>query len=201
LAPFSLLLSQSIHVIYHNRPANSSIILIGTSALVFSLTFSVALLSSLSALDLQWARTCWTSDIEIAYDVQQISDGGYILVGDTWFESAGWNDFYIVKTDAAGDTLWTRKCGGSLTERAYAVHQALDEGYYHVLLMKLDAEGNTLFDVMVTEQKNGMLLSSPAMSSYRYYSGEADNIHPDDPDDSADIFVHDFCRLRREWPP
>jgi len=125
---------------------------------ILILFFSLVFVSSGLAQDLQWARTYGTTGIEIAYDVQQTADGGYILAGDTWFETAGWNDFYIVKTDASGDTLWTRKYGGTETERAYAVHQTQDGGYYvsgftetfgagytDFWLLRMDSEGDTLW--------------------------------------------------------
>lgn len=63
--------------------------------------------------------------------VQQTNDGGFIMVGDTQPDTnkPGDSDFYIVKTDANGDTLWTRFYDRSRTDGATSVKQTSDGGY------------------------------------------------------------------------
>lgn len=63
--------------------------------------------------------------------VQQTTDGGFIMVGDTQPDSnrPGDGDFYIVKTDANGDTIWTRTYDRSRTDGASSVKQTSDGGF------------------------------------------------------------------------
>ncbi|MBU0508421.1 T9SS type A sorting domain-containing protein, partial [bacterium] len=79
--------------------------------------------------DTLWTRRYGGSLEESANSVQQTTDGGYILAGHTWSFGAGSSDFYLVKTDSQGDTLWTRRYGGSGGDWASCVQQTADGGY------------------------------------------------------------------------
>jgi hypothetical protein len=71
------------------------------------------------------------------YSVQQTSDGGYILGGDSQSdasgdkteESQGGSDYWVVKLDASGQILWQNTIGGSGGDHLYSVQQTSDEGY------------------------------------------------------------------------
>jgi hypothetical protein len=76
-----------------------------------------------------WSRTYGGSNHEVAWCVQQTSDGGYILAGYTESFGAGQSDFYVVKTNSIGDTSWTRTFGGSSWDGAHEVKQTADGGY------------------------------------------------------------------------
>ncbi len=53
--------------------------------------------------NLQWAKTYGGTNGDWAYSVQQTSDGGYILAGETWSFGAGGGDAFLIKTDENGD--------------------------------------------------------------------------------------------------
>jgi len=53
--------------------------------------------------NLQWAKTYRVRDIDYAFSVQQTSDGGYIVAGETWSFGTGDYDFFLIKTDANGN--------------------------------------------------------------------------------------------------
>jgi predicted secreted protein len=85
----------------------------------------------------------------------QTSDGGYALAGSTQSFGAGSWDFWLVKTDAAGNAQWNRTYGGTSDDEAYALVQTVDggyalagytgsigAGYYDFWLVKTDASGN-----------------------------------------------------------
>jgi hypothetical protein len=74
----------------------------------------------------QWTSTYGGSDYDEARSAQQTADGGYIVAGTTISFGAGGGDFYLVKTDSQGDTLWTRTYGGSSWDEAYSVQQTAD---------------------------------------------------------------------------
>lgn len=77
----------------------------------------------------EWSRTFGGSSSDLAYSVQQTSDSGYILAGYTWSFGAGSKDFWLVKTDVAGNKEWDRTFGGLVSDRAYSVQQTADGGY------------------------------------------------------------------------
>jgi hypothetical protein len=58
-----------------------------------------------------WTRTYGGEGDEMGYSVHQTSDGGYIVAGYTDSFGAGLGDVYLIRTDANGDTLWTKAHG------------------------------------------------------------------------------------------
>jgi hypothetical protein len=79
--------------------------------------------------DSLWTCTYGDSMEERGYGVEQTLDGGFILAGMTRSLGAGSSDYYLIRTDNNGDTLWTRTFGGNSHEEAFDVHQTVDGGY------------------------------------------------------------------------
>ena len=77
-----------------------------------------------------WSRTYGGTDWDFAYALRATADGGFILAGSTGSYGAGNDDVYLVKTDANGDTLWTKTYGGLLDDVAQSVWQNNDGGYF-----------------------------------------------------------------------
>jgi len=118
-------------------------------------SWDVFLLKTDASGNLQWAKTFGGSDYDYAYSVQQTSDGGYIVAGFTESFGAGYDDVFLLKTDASGNLHWAKTFGGSSDDGAYSVQQTSDGGYivagwtrsfdaggYDVFLLKTDASGN-----------------------------------------------------------
>jgi uncharacterized delta-60 repeat protein len=108
--------------------------------------------------DTLWTRTYGGSEPDVGRSVQQTLDGGYIVTGLTSSFGAGYADVYLIKTNADGDTIWTRTYGGRQADEGYSVQQTLDGGYIvtgwtgssgaggvDVYLIKTNASGDTLW--------------------------------------------------------
>jgi hypothetical protein len=121
----------------------------------------VYLIKTDASSDTLWTRTYGGPGDDLGVSVQQTSDGGYIIAGSTFSFGAGESDFYLVKTDASGETLWTKTYGGTAHDAAFSVQQTSDDGYIivgqtfsfgagflqqdDVYLIKTDANGDTLW--------------------------------------------------------
>ncbi|RPH94354.1 T9SS C-terminal target domain-containing protein [candidate division KSB1 bacterium] len=78
--------------------------------------------------DSLWSNALGGSSGEACYTVLQAADGGYVLGGYTQTWGAGWNDFWLVKTNANGDSLWSRTFGGGDNNKCEAMIQTDDGG-------------------------------------------------------------------------
>lgn len=118
--------------------------------------------------NLQWQKSYGGPENDIAYSIQQTSDGGYIVAGETKSNSGqvsgnyGEKDFWVIKINASGDLQWQKNFGGSNDDIAKYVRQTKDGGYIvigstssnngdvvsgnrgmtDVWLLKLDPSGN-----------------------------------------------------------
>ncbi|MCB1060207.1 MAG: hypothetical protein KDB65_08245 [Calditrichaeota bacterium] len=105
--------------------------------------------------DMLWQRTYGGGNIDHAYSVKQTSDGGYVLAGYTNSFPVGDANIYVIRTNAVGDTLWTRTYGGSGNDIANFVNLTRDGGFilagrgnsfgaglHDMYLVKVDANGN-----------------------------------------------------------
>lgn len=101
----------------------------------------------------EWQNTYGQDDWDFGYWAEQTSDGGYVLCGESYRPGKN-SQAYLVRTDAAGDTLWTRTFGGSGEDAFKEVHQTSDGGFVAAgyatgiagdkdfFLVKTDALGN-----------------------------------------------------------
>jgi len=93
-----------------------------------------------------WEKYYGGSDWDRAYDLAQLPDESFVIVGETYSYGAGNNDIYIVKTDQNGDTLWTRTYGGAEADYANAV---LVDGDSIVVVGGTESFGNGMSDGII----------------------------------------------------
>jgi uncharacterized delta-60 repeat protein len=82
-----------------------------------------------SSGDVSWAKTYGGAGGDWAYFIQQTSDGGYIVTGDTKSFGVGKNDCLFIKLDSSGNVSWAKTYGGSNYEWPNSIQQTLDGGY------------------------------------------------------------------------
>jgi hypothetical protein len=95
----------------------------------------------------------------LGHSVQQTTDDGYIMCGRIG------DHLWLIKTDAEGNTIWDKTFVGQDMDQGNSVRQTTDGGYIvcgrtrplvqgwivgkpNVWLIKIDAEGNKLWDKM-----------------------------------------------------
>lgn len=84
---------------------------------------------------LEWEHTYGGNVTDFGYDVQQTSDGGYIMIGETHSSDVdaignhGGGDFLVIKTDSLGNKEWSRTYGGSGDDIGNAVIEVGNNHY------------------------------------------------------------------------
>jgi hypothetical protein len=77
---------------------------------------------------LQWSHNYGGSNVDEAFALRQTEDGGYLVAGRSVPVGSSWPDMYVVRTNAAGDTLWTHRYGGTDWEEATGILETADGG-------------------------------------------------------------------------
>ncbi|MFZ5552889.1 MAG: T9SS type A sorting domain-containing protein [Bacteroidota bacterium] len=105
--------------------------------------------------NISWAKTYGTVDDEIAYDIIQTTDGGYILTGDAKKINAQTTvgAIYLLKLTSTGTESWSKMWGAGIGNYGYNVIQTSDGGYMvggranngFFSFIKTDASGNISF--------------------------------------------------------
>jgi TolB-like protein len=107
-----------------------------------------------------WQKSFGEAENDSAFGLQATSDGGFIIVGETYSFGAGTHaDVYLVRTDAEGGLLWQKTFGGDEEDSGYDVKPTADGGFIvagrtwsfgagvhpDAYLLKVDPDGNLLW--------------------------------------------------------
>ena len=121
----------------------------------------------------EYEKTYGGPDWDKAYDMVQLPDSGYVMVGETFSYGEGNNDIYVVRINALGDTLWTRTYGGPEADYANAV---LYDGDSIVVVGGTKSFGNGMTDGIILKYHiNGTLgwVKTAGMEKDDYFTGIA----------------------------
>ncbi len=115
---------------------------------------------------------------DVAHDMQQTADGGYILAGFSTFPNSGdvngnhgGQDLWVIKLDADFDTIWTKNLGTAAFENAYSIQQTADGGYIVAGSARNNPAGNGKYDFWVVK-----LTSVGATVWSNFFGGAEDEI-------------------------
>ncbi len=109
--------------------------------------------------DTTWTHTFGGSSADGVQAMQQTIDGGFILAGYTFSFGSSYVNAYLVRTDAAGNLVWSNAYGGAGWEYLFAVAETADGGFVaagyttstgagsmDMYLLRVDAQGNLLWE-------------------------------------------------------
>ncbi|MEA2104038.1 MAG: T9SS type A sorting domain-containing protein [Candidatus Cloacimonadota bacterium] len=102
-----------------------------------------------------WNQTYGGSYFDLAFSIQQTSDGGYIIAGETETNVTSSKDFWLIKIDEYGNEEWNQIYGGSDQDRAYSVQQTIDGGYIVAGYTESYGMGNSDFWIVKADE-NGI---------------------------------------------
>jgi len=91
-----------------------------------------------SSGDIIWKKCLGGTGYDVAYSVQQTSDGGFIVAGYTRSNngdvsghhgSADSADYWVVKLNSSGNIVWQKCLGGRYNDVAYSIQQTSEGGF------------------------------------------------------------------------
>ncbi len=103
-----------------------------------------------------WSKVYGGNSTDYGCLVRETSDGGYIIIGDTYSFGAGSRDIYLLKTNSIGDTLWTKTFGGSNSDGGKSVQQTYDDGYILTGYTESYGAGDKDFWLIKTDSNGSM---------------------------------------------
>jgi len=145
------------------QTSDSGYVVAGTSSFDSLTLTDVYLIKTNGLGDTLWTKTYGGPGYDYGQDVQQTTDGGYIITGYTNSCDTCNNSVYLIKTDANGNLLWSNTNGGIGDDEGNYVVQTADGGYavggftnsfgagdYDFYLIRTDANGNSCNQVNST---------------------------------------------------
>jgi hypothetical protein len=135
---------------------------------LYSPTPQTYLIKTDSVGDTLWTRTIGGQGyFTEGVSGQQVKDGGYIVVGGCEDTTTGNIDVYLARTDANGDTLWTRTFGGPGYDDCYSVRQTADGGYIICGQTYSFGAGGCDFYLIKTDENGNLAIAESKASSTR----------------------------------
>lgn len=88
-----------------------------------------------SALNIQWEQSYGSTERDLAFDIHQTKDSGYIVAGYAYSNDKdvssnyGENDYWVLKLSKTGNIEWEQNYGGSDEDIAYDIEPVPSGGY------------------------------------------------------------------------
>lgn len=149
-------------------------------------------------------KTFGGTDWDLAYSLTETSDGGFVIGGETYSSGAGANDAFLLKIDALGDSVWSQTYGGTGSDIAWSVEEAMNGdllfagetnsfgvGMRDAWIQRLDNLGNVIWsqtygdtdddvgtDVAEMDNGNIMFTRNTIVPGNTYWSAKQSKINP-----------------------
>jgi len=89
-----------------------------------------------------WGKNYGETDSEVAYDIKQTSDSGFVVAGYTESYGAGIINAYVIKLEYNGVISWQKAYGGTDLDCIYSIQELSGGGYIATGYTKSFGEGN-----------------------------------------------------------
>ncbi len=109
--------------------------------------------------NLEWEQAYGGAGGESGSAARQTSDSGFVLIGSTGSFGTGYSSIYVVRTNSAGDILWSNTYGGNSADFGYSIEvtaggglilvgstASFGNGESDAYLVKTDPSGNFEWD-------------------------------------------------------
>jgi hypothetical protein len=128
-----------------------------------------------------WDKKFNNDHTDGASDVQETTDGGFIIIGRTGYDHP-FSDIWLIKTDSNGEIVWDKVLDGfALDQRGMSIRQTVDGGFiilceilfnnlfgFCPLIIKTDNEGNQEWFEFIKDYGNDVLFSVEQTSDEGY---------------------------------
>ena len=96
-----------------------------------------------------WNKSYGHQRHEVGYDIVELDNGGFIIVGYRDFYNESGKDVLIIKTDNEGNEIWEKIIGsnGLYDEIAYSISKSNNYGYF--ICASTNATGNNWYDPQI----------------------------------------------------
>jgi hypothetical protein len=130
-----------------------------------------------------WEKTYGGTDWDRAHSLAQLSDSGFVLVGETYSFGEGSTDIYIVRTDKVGNIVWTETYGGPEADYANDVivdgdsivvvggTESFGEGMSDGIILKYHQDGTLGWMKTAGKEREDYFTSVIKNSSDEYFLG------------------------------
>ncbi len=118
----------------------------------------IFLIKTDSNANIQWSKVYGGVNSDAGSSVIQTPDDGYIVVGETHSFGPSYGSVFMMKTDALGNPVWSKRCGDPYLVWAYEIIQTQDDQYvvtgqgqitgsggHHAFLLKMDVGGGIIW--------------------------------------------------------
>lgn len=146
--------------------SDGNLLMTGVAAYSLPRSYDVCLVKADTSGNVLWFQTYGDIYRQRGMQVKETFDHGFIIGG--WNEMFGTatSNFYLVRTDSIGDTLWTRNYPTGNQQYGYAVDQMPDSGFVIAGSIDVATFGNSTY--VIRTDKYGDTLWTKILSAIDY---------------------------------
>lgn len=159
--------------------SDGGFIILGSTNSFGAGNYDVYLLKIDSIGNLQWSKTYGGIDYDSGRTIQETTDGGFIIGGETKSFGVGYFNIYLIKINIIGDTSWTKTYGKTDTNLRFRhIEQTTDGGFvivggfldnnsydfWDIYVLKTDSIGNLQWNNLI--YNCGISRSGPASQDF-----------------------------------